>query len=397
MQLFNIPLIIHCARLNGQRPSLPDLPPFEQRPALIVNRKKSHILIVGPFNQRLSGGVGAFVRGLAACNSLSGQFQLEKFDSARRLVHGASWPRRVLNTLELTPRLVFRLLKGGVNLVHVHSSAGGPFYQKALLTLLCRLLGAKTVLHIHGGSFPEFYERSRRKWMIRLLLKNAGKVVTVSRKLSDFMAGHCGCEATVAPNFAERKFFSASADPRSGSAILFSGTLSTGKGIAVLLDALAKLRRRGFGNPLVLAGLTSGDISRAELLSMVNDNNLEPVTLLEDVGAGRILSLLEEAAVFTLPSFAEGMPISLLEAMAAGVPVVVTNAGGMAEAVADGDEGFVVEPGDSGQLAGRLAELLENPKLRSAMGERGRATAAARFHPERTGETLATIYHSLAG
>ncbi len=362
-----------------------------------MNRKISRILIVGPFNECLSGGVGTFVRGLDSCAMLSSRFQLEKFDSARRLRQGAGMAGRVLNTLELVPRLALRLLRGGVDLVHIHSSAGGSFYQKGLLALLCRALGTETVLHVHGGSFPEFYERSRHKWAIRLLLRNAGAVVTVARGLSDFIGEHCDCAAAVVPNFASPEFFCAGADPRTGSEILFAGTLSRSKGIPVLLDALAELRRRGYGNPLVLAGLTGGDISGDEFLAMVADGKLEPVVLFEDAGAQRIRSLLEKAAVFTLPSLTEGMPIALLEAMAAGVPVVASMVGGVAEAVADGEEGYVVTPGDSSQLAGRLAELLANPELRRAMGERGRATATARFHPERTGEKLAALYRSLIG
>ncbi len=360
-----------------------------------MNRKNKHILIIGPFNKRLSGGVGTFVRALEDCDVLKRQFQLEAFDSARYLKQGASLVRRTINSLELTPRLVFRLLRGRVDLVHIHCSAGGPFYQKGLLALLCRLMGAKTVLHIHGGSFPEFYERSYHKWTIRLLLRRAGAVVSVAQSLCDYINNHCGCKSVVVPNFAALKFFSANADPRTGSDILFTGTLSTRKGIPVLLDALAKLRQQGYDNTLVLAGLTGGDISRTEFLETVKAGNLEPVVLIEDAGQDRILSMLEKAAVFALPSFTEGMPISLLEAMSAGVPVVASRVGGVAEAVAEGEEGFVVTPGDSGQLADRLLKILANPGLRSDMGERGRATATARFHPEQTGKKLSSIYRSL--
>jgi glycosyltransferase involved in cell wall biosynthesis len=44
-----------------------------------------------------------------------------------------------------------------------------------------------------------------------------------------------------------------------------------------------------------------------------------------------------------MPSRSEGLPLVLLEAMAAGRPVIITNAGGNAEVVKDGETGFISE------------------------------------------------------
>jgi len=83
--------------------------------------------------------------------------------------------------------------------------------------------------------------------------------------------------------------------------------------------------------------------------------------------------------VFVLPSRWEGMPLVILEAMHAGVPVVATDVGSVAEAVADGETGFVVAPGDGDALADRLGRLVADPDLRRTLGDRGRAVAAERF------------------
>jgi glycosyltransferase involved in cell wall biosynthesis len=58
--------------------------------------------------------------------------------------------------------------------------------------------------------------------------------------------------------------------------------------------------------------------------------------------------------------------------MACGLPVVTTNVGGMAEAVSDGVEGFLVPPRDATATAEALCRLWAQPELARQMGEAGR-------------------------
>ncbi|MEP7290370.1 MAG: glycosyltransferase family 4 protein [Chloroflexota bacterium] len=77
-----------------------------------------------------------------------------------------------------------------------------------------------------------------------------------------------------------------------------------------------------------------------------------------------------------------------VEAMASGKPVVSTRRGGPSETVADGETGFLVDPGDDPALAAAVIRLLRDPDLRQRIGAAGRArveklfsaqTMAARF------------------
>jgi glycosyltransferase involved in cell wall biosynthesis len=79
------------------------------------------------------------------------------------------------------------------------------------------------------------------------------------------------------------------------------------------------------------------------------------------------------------PSFHEAMPFSVLEAMMRGLPVVATAVGGTPEAVADGETGFLVPPGDPSALAGALGRLVADPGLRRRMSVAGRETALREF------------------
>jgi glycosyltransferase involved in cell wall biosynthesis len=80
--------------------------------------------------------------------------------------------------------------------------------------------------------------------------------------------------------------------------------------------------------------------------------------------------------VFAMSSEFEGLSVAVIEALALGIPAVVTAVGGMPEVVNDGEQGYVVPPGDTSMLAERLVTLLQDRPLRRRMGEAGRARAA---------------------
>jgi len=76
----------------------------------------------------------------------------------------------------------------------------------------------------------------------------------------------------------------------------------------------------------------------------------------------------------------EGFGIVFLEAAACGVPQVAGESGGVAEAVADGETGFVVtEPRDAHAAVAALARLLDDPDLRAGAGAASRRRAEREF------------------
>ncbi len=109
-------------------------------------------------------------------------------------------------------------------------------------------------------------------------------------------------------------------------------------------------------------------------------------------------SLLSELDVYLVTSvFEGGVSMSVLEAMAAGLPVVTTAAGGVAEAVVDGETGFVVtRDQERGALAAALAEraaaLFDDPGLRARMGAAGARRVRAHFTVEQTAAQTLRAY-----
>lgn len=76
----------------------------------------------------------------------------------------------------------------------------------------------------------------------------------------------------------------------------------------------------------------------------------------------------------------EGFGIVFLEAAACGVPQIAGSSGGAAEAVADGETGFVLEDSmDAERAASLMAVLLDDPQRRAEMGRAGRERAVRDF------------------
>ena len=89
--------------------------------------------------------------------------------------------------------------------------------------------------------------------------------------------------------------------------------------------------------------------------------------------------LFTESAVFAMPSFCEPFGLAIIEAMSHGLPVIGSTVDAMHEIIREGETGYLVEPGNAEELAGRLIELLSSSELCRVMGEAGRARVKTSF------------------
>ncbi|MGO1316278.1 MAG: glycosyltransferase family 4 protein [Cellulomonadaceae bacterium] len=108
----------------------------------------------------------------------------------------------------------------------------------------------------------------------------------------------------------------------------------------------------------------------------------DSVTFVGPVTWQHIPGFFDAADVFAMPSRTrlgglepEALGIVFLEAAACEKPVLVGRSGGAPDAVQDGVTGYVVDPRDDAEIAGRIVELLRDPELRRRMGTAGRARA----------------------
>lgn len=100
---------------------------------------------------------------------------------------------------------------------------------------------------------------------------------------------------------------------------------------------------------------------------------------------------------FVLSSNWEGLPTVVLEAMMYSRPVVCTEVGGIAEAIEDGTNGFLVSPKSPEILADRLIRIATDPALPARMTGRARATLHDTFGQERFLIQVDRLYSELLG
>jgi len=137
------------------------------------------------------------------------------------------------------------------------------------------------------------------------------------------------------------------------------------KGIAGLIEAVAKVRRDGKKVSLIIVGDGS---ERSHLEKHAQEKLRDNFVFTGPLAPKDVHAILRESDVFALNSAYEGLSHVLIEALAAGLPIVATKAGGNVEVVTD-DSGILIPVGDTPALADAIARIINNPEPSSRLRE----------------------------
>ena len=144
--------------------------------------------------------------------------------------------------------------------------------------------------------------------------------------------------------------------------------------------------------PAHLARLAEGRDVR--FVGQVSDRELEELYRTARVV---VLPSVHETCYGKRVEISELLGLSVLEAMASGTPVIASRIGGVPEVVADGETGFLVEPGNVSELRDRLEQVLANDDLRERMGANARQHVVERFTWDRCAERCLAAYEDVIG
>ena len=160
--------------------------------------------------------------------------------------------------------------------------------------------------------------------------------------------------------------------------ILYVGQLIKRKGVEHLLRVYAKLEQEHDNLALIILG--SGPLERY-LKNISCSLKLKDVRFIPSgIKLEELIKFYCLADVFVLPTLEDVWGFVINEAMACGLPVISTYASQAAtEMIRSGENGYIVEAADSGQLYAVLKSLIQNSVLRREMGERSREIIIQEF------------------
>ncbi|MCL6626459.1 glycosyltransferase [Alicyclobacillus shizuokensis] len=164
------------------------------------------------------------------------------------------------------------------------------------------------------------------------------------------------------------------------------------KGHATLFDALYRLKLQGYRFRCWIVG---DGVLRSSLESLCRVKGLEQFVYFLG-NRNDVPNLLVQSDVVVLPTLHDTLPFAVMEAQLAGKPIVASRVGGIPEMIESEKTGWLVEPGNSMELADVLAHLLNLPSQRSKIGLSARRWAIKHWSVTRmVSETLKVYRQAL--
>lgn len=360
--------------------------------------KQRTVAVVAPYYPPKVGGVENYaariaravaedpgLRPVVITTRLSGLRTTVSVEDGVQVVRLGAWLR--LSNTPLSPLWPFQLRRWlrrtGAEVVNAHAPVPG------LADLAVAVSGRRpAVLTYHAGSMHKgepgsgaadrligAYERR----VLPRVFRRARVLVAVSPVSLAAGQPH---SVEITPGVDTERFTPGAPASQRPRTVLYVGRMdrsSAWKGVDVLVRAFAELAAEVPGARLRLVG--GGDAVEDHLRLAAELGVADRVEAAGELTGQALVDAVRTAAVAVLPSRteAESFGMVLVEAMACGTPVVGSAVGGIPHAVADGETGLLVPPGDPAALAAACRKLLADGELADRLGAAGRLRAEQRF------------------
>lgn len=184
--------------------------------------------------------------------------------------------------------------------------------------------------------------------------------------------------------------------PAAGDQLIFllACRLLKEKGVYEYIETAERIKATHPQAQFWLLGMKAKNPSAIALAELQPDHDrgvIRSIPPTDNIGA-----LLEKVDVLVLPSYYnEGIPRILLEGLSKGLPLITTNSVGCRETVADGRNGYLIEPRQVDSLEAAVRRMMAlSPERRTAMGNASRRMAETEFDERKVIETyLGMLQH----
>lgn len=280
----------------------------------------------------------------------------------------------------------------------IHAQGTAPIYGFS-----ASLASKKYLLTVHG-----IVQKESRTWsglvgftkgivyrkMEKRALKHAQQIIAVTPYVKKTVEPYCNSYIHIIPVGLSDEYFEIKNKEKKGR-LLFVGGIEPRKGLMSLLRAIKILKEKGCTVDLHIVGRVRKKEYFERLNQYIIENGLRENIKFEGfLSKDELKNEYAECSVFVLPSKEESQGLVLVEAMAAGKPIVATNVGGIPYVVDEGKNGFIVNYGESEDIAKSILQLLEDDDLRLEMGKNGKRKAMS-FTLDKIGKQTYDIYKTL--
>ena len=282
------------------------------------------------------------------------------------------------------------------DVVHMHMSYKGSFTRKYLLHRLCKKYNIPDIIHLHGSEFKKWYDEvdEKKKREIRTLLRESKAFIVLGEKWNKTIKEiEPTTKIVVVSNTVYIPDYTVGW--KQPFTILFMGVLIKRKGVTDLIKAIDILKKENKLDNIRLKIAGSGE-EEAGLKALCAQLGLDSYIDFTGWAAGETKEkLLRESQMLVLPSYNEGLPIAILEAISRGMPVVASDVGDISSAIKDGENGYLIKPGDVKDLATSIEKICTNRDTYSYMNKMSRELATNSFSDSSYFKMIRKLYDNV--
>lgn len=305
----------------------------------------------------------------------------------RRGVELMAMTTEIIANLPYLLRLIDLYRKMHVDVVHVNNYSMEPLWA-------ARILGIPIVYHLHGH-VPSAMDGSGRR-----NFRHVKAFVSISRSVTEsaLRAGIERARIHDIPNFVER-IPDASPQPLPAEPTIgIFGRVTHWKGQKEFLKvALQLLQKFPQLKVYVVGDASDGDPKYFDECRRIAQSSPFAQRIEFTGRVSEVAAYYRKCTVVVHASISpEPFGMVLIEAMAEARPVVASTLGATSEIIADGVDGYLVNPKDTDAMAARIGTLLANPSLAAAMGLKGREKVLAHYNPTKSVRRFECLYTEIS-
>jgi len=182
--------------------------------------------------------------------------------------------------------------------------------------------------------------------------------------------------------------------------IIFSGTLTSKKGIYELVKSVIHILESGVDTTLIINGkdtinTLTGLSVKEELMKMIPESFKQKFIFNGHITRTEILCQYKYGKAAVFPSFAEAFALAPMEAMLTGIPTIFSNTCSGAELITDKTDGLIINPLSVDSIIAAITFILANPLGAKIIGEKGRERIINNFSKEIMTQKTLQFYENI--